>query len=84
VKREDETPLSPDARAMLAFGPIAKGFMDDLRERLPPGTHFGIMILVPGPREGRMVGLTTDRNVMAPAIAQWVMGVLDGSENPPA
>lgn len=72
--------LGPDERAALRLVPIAKEFMDDLRGRLPDGTHFGIMLLVPGDPEGRVVAMTTDRDVVAPAVAHWVMDVLSSKE----
>jgi hypothetical protein len=68
--------MGAEARAALRLVPIAKEFMEDLRGRLPEGTHFGIMLLVPGDPEGRVVAMTTDRDVVAPAVAMWVLDVL--------
>lgn len=68
--------MNADARAALALTPVAKELMDHIRERLPEGTDFGLMILVPGNAEGRVVAITTDRDVLAFAVAQWVISVL--------
>jgi hypothetical protein len=69
--------LNDDARAALQFTPIAKELMNQIREQLPEGTHFGLLILVPGEPEGRVVAITTDRQTVAVAAAQWVMSALD-------
>lgn len=53
--------------------PHAKRMMDALTPMLPPGTHFGVFVLVPGEPEGRVVAMTTDRNVVGPAVAEWFL-----------
>jgi hypothetical protein len=68
--------LDADERAALALIPFAREAMDAIREKLPEGTDFGLMVLVPGKPEGRIIALTTDREVVAPAVAQWVLNVL--------
>jgi hypothetical protein len=73
MRRQD---LEADERAALRLVPITREIMDEIREKLPEGTHFGVMILVPGKPEGRVVAMTTDRDVVAPAVAQWVLEVL--------
>lgn len=70
---------SADERALLAFLPHGKRMMEACREMLPPGTDFGVYILVPandGTAEGRIIALNTSRDVMAPAVAQWLLTVL--------
>lgn len=69
-------PLTADAKAALQLVPVAKAIMDTVRGMLPEGTHFGLMLLVPGAPEGRVVALTTDRDVVAPAVAHWVLDVM--------
>ena len=71
--------LDPEERALLQLTPLAKEIMGDLRERLPPGTHFGVMILIPGEPEGRIVAITTDREIVAHAVGQWVLSALPGN-----
>jgi hypothetical protein len=70
---------SVDERALLAFLPHGKRMMQACEEVLPPGTDFGVYILVPasdGSGEGRVIALNTNRDVMAPAVAQWLLTVL--------
>ncbi len=69
--------LTPEAREALRLLPFARDAMDVIRAQLPDDTHFGLMVLVPGEKEGRVIALTTDRDVVAPAVARWVMDVLD-------
>jgi hypothetical protein len=68
--------ISPDEAAALAFMPHVKQIMDTLRPMLPEGTDFGVFVLVPGKKEGRVIAINTNRDVMAPAIAQWVLSAL--------
>jgi hypothetical protein len=68
--------VSPDEAAALALMPHVKQIMDTLRPMLPDGTDFGVFVLVPGKREGRVIAINTNRDIMAPAIAQWVLGTL--------
>lgn len=72
MKSGDPTPLSPEGRAALAFGPTAEEIMRYLRTIIPAGTHYGVFILAPE----NMVAVTTDRRVVAPAVAAWVIDVL--------
>jgi hypothetical protein len=72
----ETTPLERDA---LAFLPHGKRMMEACGEMLPPGTDFGVYILVPandGSGEDRVIALNTNRDVMAPAVAQWLLTVL--------
>lgn len=69
--------MTDEARDALAFVPKAKELADLVRDRLPPGTHFGVMILVPGKQVGKVVAITSDRKVVAPAVAQWVLTALE-------
>ena len=74
----DNWDADAEERHALALAPIVKGLMDDLRSKLPDGTHFGLMILVPSKERnglGRVLAATTDRDRMAPAIAQWCLSV---------
>lgn len=74
VKDED---ADADAKFALAMVPIGKEVMDRVRGMLPDGTHFGVFILTPPHKgEGRVIALTTDRDVMAPQVAQWVIEIL--------
>lgn len=69
--------MDAEERALARFVPTAKEIMDDIRGRLPDGTHFGLMILAPGDgKQGRVIAITTDRDVVAPAVAQWALTVL--------
>jgi hypothetical protein len=70
----ETTPLERDA---LAFLPHGKRMMEACGEMLPPGTDFGVYILVnDGSGEGRIIALNTNRDVMAAAVAQWLLTVL--------
>lgn len=73
--------LGNDERAILRLAPIAKEWMQELQARLPEGTHFGVMILVPGKPEGRIIAMTTDREIVAHAVAQWVLTALPRKDN---
>jgi hypothetical protein len=75
--------VNPDEAAALAFVQHAKRMMDTLQPMLPDGTHFGVFILVPGEREGRVVAVTTDRDVVCPAVAQWVLNTLREAREDP-
>lgn len=61
-----------DTRFALAAAPLAQKVADAVRAMLPPDTHFGVFILTP-PLEGqgRVIAVTTDRNVVGPQVAQW-------------
>lgn len=74
----DVMPPSPDDEiaAVLQFVPHARELMDLLRAKLPEGVHFGLVILVPGNPEGRVLALTTDRRRMARAAGEWIVSVL--------
>jgi hypothetical protein len=61
-----------ESRALLGMLPIAKRLMDEIRAQLPDGMDFGLFLLVPTHGdEGRIVAMTTDREVVGPAVAQW-------------
>lgn len=63
----------------LALIPFAKEIADFVREKLPPDTHFGVLVLVPNsdPKlESRIIALTSDRHVVAHAAGQWVLNIL--------
>lgn len=87
-KLESRSPDTPEREAeigyMLALQPIAKEIMDLVKAKLPPGQHFGLIIpiqsKIPGV-ESRVLAISTDRAVIAPAAAQWA---LDLHRNPGA
>jgi hypothetical protein len=63
----------------LASAPLIRSIMDTVKPMLPSGTHFGVLILVPSVEKGkagRVLAATTDRDIVAPAAAQWVLTVL--------
>lgn len=63
----------------LALIPLCKSIADFAGRQLPEGTDYGVMILVkplPGQQLGRVIALTTDRERVAPNVAQWAAGVL--------
>ena len=79
----------PDMEDMQRLGqgmtPFAKEIAEFARSRLPEGVHFGVFVLVPtalrpapGEARGRLpiVAITSDRDIMGPAVAYWVMSVL--------
>lgn len=70
--------LDGDERDALALTPLAKSIADDVRAKLPEGTHFAVFVLAPTstPGEGRVIAVTSDREVMLPNVAQWVMSLL--------
>lgn len=65
--------LTPEAQLALAIVPLTKEIMDAVKAKLPPGVHFGVMVLVPGEPHGHVVAMTTDRDMVAPAVAEWVL-----------
>lgn len=67
-----------DARFALGMAPLAQEIANRVREMLPEGTHFGVFILTPPHEgEGRVIAITSDREVMAPQIAQWFLSVFN-------
>lgn len=72
-----EFEVDAEAKFALAMVPLGKEVMDRVRDMLPEGTHFGVFILTPPHQgEGRVIALTTDRDVIAPNVAQWVVEIL--------
>jgi hypothetical protein len=76
-----ESNWNPEAEEgfALALTPIAKEIADFVRSKLPEGTDFGVLVLVPNrdPKaEGRVIAVTSDRRRVATAAAQWVLTVL--------
>lgn len=70
------TDLTPEAGLALAIVPLTKEIMDAVKAKLPEGVHFGVMVLVPGKPHGHVVAMTTDRDVVAAAVAEWVLETL--------
>ena len=63
----------------LAVAPLMREIADGVRAKLPDGTHFALQILAPSsvPGEaGRLMAISSDRDVMAPHVAQWVTTIL--------
>jgi hypothetical protein len=68
--------VDADARFALRAAPLAQKVMDTVRDMLPPGTHFGVFILTPPHQgEGRVIAVTTDRNVVGPQVAEWFLSI---------
>lgn len=69
--------LSDAALDALNFVGKAQELQDLVRDRLPDGTDFGVVILVPNPDgEPHVVMVCTDRQVVAPAVGRWVVEIL--------
>lgn len=68
--------LNDESRAALQLMPFTKDIFDLVKAKLPPGTDFGVMVLVPGKPEGNVIAITTDRRRVAFAVGQWVASVL--------
>lgn len=69
-------PIDDESRAALALIPFAKEIADFVRAKVPEGTQWGVLLLVDGKPEGRVIALTSDRGKVAVAAAQWVLDVL--------
>jgi hypothetical protein len=69
-------PPEEERMAYLAGRALEPAFAD-LKAKLPEGTDFGILIIVPNsadPRgEGRVIAMTTDRKRLGLAAAQWIL-----------
>lgn len=65
-----------EQRNLLQFANVMEPHYERLKAALPPGTQFGILViapaLVPGD-EGRIVAMTTDREKIGVAAAQWIL-----------
>jgi hypothetical protein len=62
-----------------ALHPLLREIVALVKEKLPPHTHFGVLVLAPNsdPKgEGRVLAATTDRDIMATVAAQWALTVL--------
>lgn len=68
--------LNDDARAALQLLPWAKEIADLVKSKIPAGLDWGVFVIVPGKPEGRVVALTSDRDRVAPQVAEWVLDVL--------
>jgi hypothetical protein len=69
-----------EERFALALVPVMKEIADFVREKLPTGTDFGVLILVPSTvpgEEGRVLAITSDRRRVAVGAAQWVLTALE-------
>ena len=70
-----------EERYMLALVPLTKDIADYTKAKLPLGTHFGVLVLVPSSEpgtEGRVLAITSDRTIVAHAAGQWVLNVMRG------
>lgn len=68
-----------EQRYMLALVPLMRECNEFVKSKLPAGIDFGLLVVVPevvAGEEGRVLALTTDRERMAWAAAQWVVTVL--------
>lgn len=76
-EREGDEAYDAEARFALGMAPLARKVADAVRTMLPPGTHFGVFILTPPHQgEGRVIAVTTDRNVVGPQVAQWFLSTV--------
>lgn len=67
-----------EEKYMLALAPILKDIGDVVKAKLPPGIDFGVIVCVPSPNVGelgRVLAITTDRERVSFAAAQWCMNV---------
>lgn len=73
----DDSEYDADSRFALGMAPLAQKVADTVRAMLPPDTHFGVFILTPPHKgEGRVIAITSDRNVVGPQVAQWFLTTL--------
>lgn len=63
--------------AALALGDWLKPLYETIKEKLPAGTHFALIIDIPGVNggEGRIASMSTERTHMAPLAVQWALTV---------
>lgn len=69
-----------EEQATLALVPLAKEIADFVRDRIPAGTDFGVLLFAKPPEgqiEGRVIAVTSDRDRVAPYAAQWALSVLN-------
>lgn len=69
-----------DERAALALVPLAKEIADFVRDRIPAGADFGVLLFAKPPAgqaEGRVIAVTSDRDRVAPYAAQWALSVIN-------
>lgn len=81
---EDEWNDEAEQRHAMAMIPFVREVMDYCKAKFPPSTDFGVMLLVkpvPGQEYGRVIAMTTDRERVAPPVAQWALQVMRGMED---
>lgn len=61
-------------RLAVAMIPYAKKLAEYARANLPEGVHWMVAVLPPG--VGGVIAISSDRDVMAPNVASWVMETL--------
>lgn len=70
---------NPPAEERMAYlaGKALEPAFADLKAKLPDGTDFGIIILVPNTEEpkgeGRVIAMSTNRKKVGLAAAQWIL-----------
>lgn len=65
----------------LALVPLGQEIADYVRAKLPPDLPWGVFLFakpLPGQRAGRVIAITSNRDVVAPLVAQWTLSVLPG------
>lgn len=52
---------------------------DSIKNQLPSGVHFSLVVFTPDVElaSDRVIAVSTNRGVMAPQVASWVMAVLE-------
>jgi hypothetical protein len=69
-----------EAAFALAAAPLMRELLDLIRARVPEGTHFTVALLPPNADRrgwGRLLVGSTDRAVMLPNLANWVLTMLE-------
>lgn len=74
ITREEEN-------AALALGAHFHETYDYIKSKLPPGTHFALIVDIPSidGKDDRIMTLATNRSYMAPLAEEWAVSVLRSS-----
>ncbi len=72
--------LDREAREALALGGAFRPVFEAVRDLLPAGTHFSVVVQVPDDGEVCPVALHTDRNVMLPLLGWLFLHAAGGPE----
>jgi hypothetical protein len=79
-----DRPLEDDERYLLALIPLAKEIAAFIKGKIPEGADYGVfMFAKPVERggEGRIIALTSDRDRVAPLVAQWTLTVMGNTSD---